>query len=81
MKAFDLHTLAQAVYYKKYGKFLIKDGKSELGLNNILTLIGKEDSRILIENGKIVKEGKEHNALKDAKLAEECFKKLVGELR
>src|SRR3989344_982993 len=79
-RAFDLHTLAQTVYYKKYGKFLIKDGKSDMGLSNVLKMVGKEDDRIQTRDGKIVKEGKEHNAREDARLTAECFKKLVGEL-
>ena len=80
-RAFDLHSIAQAVYYKNHGKYLFKDGKSDLGLSNILKLVGKEDERIIMKDGKIIKQGKAHNALEDAKLITECFKKLMEELK
>lgn len=79
-RCFDLHTLAQIVYYKKNGKFLIKDDHSDMGLRNILGMFGIEDERRGHKDGKIT-EGKPHNALEDCKLEAECFKKLLEELK
>lgn len=66
-RSFDLHSIAQLKYYKKYKKFLIKDDHSDMGLKNILKMCGKEDNRGA------------HNALEDAKLTAECFNKLLME--
>ena len=79
-RAFDLHTLGQAVYYKKYGKFLTEEGKSGMGLSKILEMTGRKDERIQLKGGKIIKKGKPHNAIEDARLEAECFKKLLEEL-
>ncbi len=64
-RSFDLHTIAQIKYYDLYGKFLIKEDHSDMGLSNILNLCGIEDKR------------KAHNALEDVKLMCECFSRLV----
>lgn len=79
-RVFDLHTLAQIVYYKKNGKYLTKENHSDMGLRSILNMFGIKDKRKGNINGKIT-EGKPHNALEDAKLEAECFKKLIGELK
>jgi len=76
-RAFDLHTLAQVKYYEKNGKFLVEEDHSGMNLSKILEMCGKKDERIQLEEGKVVKEGKPHNALEDAKLEAECFKKLM----
>lgn len=76
-RAFDLHTIAQMVFFKLNKKFLIKDGHSDFGLTNILKLCGIEDKRVKLENGNIVKEGNPHNALEDCKLEGECFSRLM----
>lgn len=80
-RAFDLHSLAQAIYYKKNNKFLIKDSHSDLGLKNTLEFLGLKDERIALKDGKVVKEGKPHNALEDAKLEAECFRRLLKMLK
>ena len=76
-RAFDLHTIAQKVYYDIHGRFLIKDSYSDMGLSKILELCGMKDERRKFKDGKIVREGKPHNALEDAKLASECFSRLL----
>jgi DNA polymerase III epsilon subunit-like protein len=65
-RAFDTHSIAHAIYYKKNKKFLTDDKDySKLGLKNILKMCGMQDNR------------KEHNALEDAKLTAECFSRLM----
>ena len=64
-KAIDLHSIAFLKYFQEKGEMLIKDGKSDMGLKSILKLLGIEDKRGF------------HNALEDAKLAAECFSRLV----
>jgi DNA polymerase III epsilon subunit-like protein len=76
-RVWDLHTLAQLIYYKKNKKFLIKEDHSDMGLRNILGMLGVKDERRRNIDGKIT-EGKPHNALEDAKLEAFCFKKLLG---
>ena len=65
-RAFDLHSTAQDRYLQIYGKFLIKDGKSDMGLTNILKFVGIEDNRGA------------HNALEDVKLEAEAFSRLYS---
>ena len=79
-RAFDLHSIAQTIYFLKNKKFLIEKSESALGLTKILEMIGKEDERRENVDGKIT-EGKPHNALEDCKLEAECFEKLMEELR
>lgn len=64
-RAMDLHSIAQAKYFELNGEFLIKEDKSDMGLGNILKLVGMLDNR------------KAHNALEDAKLTAECFSRIV----
>jgi len=77
-RAFDLHTIAQVKFFELNGKFLTKeDNNSDMGLKNILKLCGMNDERRAVREGKISREGKPHNALKDAKLTAECFSRLM----
>ena len=64
-RAFDLHSIAQARYLQLKGKFLLEEGRSDMGLTNILKLCGMKDER------------KVHNALEDAKLTAECFSRIL----
>ena len=64
-RSFNLHDYAQSKYYDLYGKFLIKEDHSDMGLTNILKFCGLEDNR------------EEHNALEDCKLTGECFYRLM----
>lgn len=81
VRAIDLHTLAQLVYRKKKGKFLIKEGRSGMKLKKVLEFCGiKDERKQSIGEGKISKKGKPHNALEDCKLEAECFKILLKEL-
>ncbi len=76
-RTFDLHAIAQAVYMKLHGELLMKDGRSDMGLSNVLKMCGIEDHRKKLHQGKIVKEGPPHNALEDAKLTGEAFSRLM----
>jgi len=77
-RPFDLHTIAQIKFFAINGKFLTKkDNNSDMGLKNILKLCGIEDERRSVREDKILREGKPHNALEDAKLTAECFSRLV----
>ena len=77
-RALDIHTLAQLRYKEKHGEFLLKeDGRSDMNLSNAIKFCGLEDTRAVMEDGKIVKEGTPHNALEDAKLTAECFRRLT----
>lgn len=68
-KVFDLHSVAQVIYFNINGKFLMEektDGNfSNMGLKNILSFVGMQDPR------------KNHNGLEDAMLEAECFSRLV----
>jgi DNA polymerase III epsilon subunit-like protein len=76
-KCFDLHTLAAVKYFEVNKKFLIEDGKSAVNSAMIFEFCGLKDERIQLKEGKVVKEGKPHNGLEDAKLEAECFFRLV----
>ncbi len=64
-RTFDLQTLAQTKYEQVYGKLLIENGKSKMGLPQILEFVGMRDER------------KKHGALEDCKLEAECFSRLL----
>lgn len=64
-RAFDLHSFASLKYFIINHEFLIEQGKSAMGLKNVLALCGMEDKR------------KFHNALEDARLTAECFSRVV----
>ena len=79
-RCIDLHTLAQIIYYKKNNRFLMNNNHSDMGLKNILGMLGiKDERRGRDENGDIT-EGSPHNGLEDAKLENFCFQKLLGVL-
>jgi DNA polymerase III epsilon subunit-like protein len=80
VRVIDLHTLASLKYKEKEGIFKMKDGKtgkSDMSLPNVMEFCGLKDSRRIIEKGKVIKEGEAHNALTDAKLTAECFRRLL----
>ncbi len=76
-RAFDLHTIASMRYFEINKKFLMDKDHSGMSLSNALKLCGLPDNRMSIDNGIVIKEGKPHNALEDAKLTAECFSRLV----
>jgi len=81
-RSLDLCSIAQARYFQLNGKFLLDDYKENgMNLPKVLEMCGIKDERIQLKDGKIVKEGKPHNALEDCKLEALCFKKLLGELK
>jgi len=77
-RVFDLHSIAQIIYYQKNKKFLIEEDHSGMSLRNILEMCGIKDERVLLKDGKLIKQGKPHNALEDAKLEAECFSRLLN---
>lgn len=77
-KVFDMHSIAQAFYFKEKGEFLFKGDKSDMGLPNIMKICGMKDERMHLDSeGNVVQKGKPHNALEDAKIENECLKKLL----
>ena len=82
-RTFDLHSIAQTIYNKANGEFLIKSSKdggsfeSDMNLTNILNFCGLPDKRTQIVDGKITQKGNAHNALEDCKLTAECFSRLL----
>lgn len=78
-RCFDLHSIAQAKHMEIKGGLLIKENKSNMGLDNVLEFCGIKDERKRIDKntGNVVREGKPHNALEDAKLEAECFSRLI----
>ena len=64
-RAIDLHSVAVLKYLQVNDEILIHDKRSDMGLTNILKFCGMEDNRTA------------HNALEDAKLAGECFSRIV----
>ncbi len=76
-RAYDLHSIASLKYFEVKREFLIKDNHSDMGLPRTLEFCGIPDERRIIEDNKVVKEGKLHNALEDCKLEAECFSRIV----
>tara|TARA_Y100000310_G_scaffold79677_1_gene76342 strand:- start:201 stop:854 length:654 start_codon:yes stop_codon:yes gene_type:complete len=82
-RAFDLHTVAQTIYFGLNNKFHVRKNEvmsqieSDMDLKNILEFCGVPDNRVHIISGKIVSEGNPHNALEDCKLEGECFSRLM----
>ncbi len=64
-RTLDLHSIAQLKYFQLYGKFLIKNNLSDMGLSNIIAFCGMKDERTV------------HNALEDARITGECFARIV----
>jgi len=76
-RAFDLHSIGALRYLQTNGKFLVEKGASGMSLSRIIQFCGLSDPRIVLVKGKVIREGKSHNALGDAKLEAECFSRLV----
>ena len=76
-RTFDLHSIAQTIYYQINKKFLYVGDSSDMGLANIQNFCGMKDTRVHIKEGKVTQDGTPHNALEDAKIQAECFSRLV----
>ena len=76
-RAFDLHSIAAFKYKQMEGELLIEKNYSGMGFSKIIELCGLEDLRRKVEGNVVVKEGKPHNALEDAKLTAECFSRIM----
>ncbi|MGD9276100.1 MAG: 3'-5' exonuclease [Candidatus Pacearchaeota archaeon] len=75
----DTYTIAQMKFFELNNKFSFHgDGKGKMGLKRVLGLCGMRDERVHLDNkNEISQKGSFHNALFDAKLAGECFSRLV----
>ena len=78
-KGIDTHSIAQIKHLKEKGKFsLNENGKSDMNLTNIMKFVGLKDTRRKFEgDGRALSEGTPHNALEDAKLTAECYRRLM----
>ncbi len=77
-RSLDLCSVAQTRYFQIYGKFLLDDYKENaMNLPSVLEFCGLTDERIQLKDGKVIQEGKPHNALEDTKLEAECFSRLI----
>lgn len=73
-RGIDLHTMAQNKYEEIHGTFLIDEqGKSSMGLSEILDFCGMKDQRSKFSGNTKVEEGEPHVAKKDCKLEGECY--------
>ena len=48
-----------------------------MNLPSVMEFCGLKDTWRVVEKGKGIKEGEAHNALTDAKLTAECFRRLL----
>jgi len=76
-RTFDLHVFASAKYFEIYGKFLIKEGKSDMNLSAVMEFCGLKDERIQMKDNEVIKEGEPHNALEDARIEAECLSRIL----
>ena len=76
-RTFDLHVIAAMKYLEINKEFPIEGGKSIMHLPKTIEMCGMKDERIQLKDGKVIQEGKPHNALEDAKLEAECFSRLI----
>jgi len=78
-RSLDLCSVAQTRYFQINGKFLLDDYKENaMSLPEVLRFCGIKDKRIEIRDGKLIKQGKKHNALEDCRLEAECFSRLLS---
>ncbi len=76
-RIFDLHSVAAIRHFQIFKRFLIEGNKSGMGLSNVLGFCGMKDERIKMDGDNLLKNGKPHNALEDARLEAECFSRLL----
>lgn len=76
-RTLDLHVFAVAKYFEIHKELPMKNGMSWFGLAKILDFCGIEDKRIHLSGTSVVKTGKPHNGLEDAKLEAECLSRIL----
>lgn len=76
-RTFDLHVFAAMKYLEIYGKLPFEKGKSFMNLPKVIEFCGMADDRIQLKDNKVVKQGKPHNALEDARLEAECLSRIL----
>lgn len=78
-RSLDLCSVAQTRFFQIFGKFLLDDYKENgMSLPEVLKFCGIKDERIEIRDGRLIRQGKKHNALEDCKLEAECFSRLLS---
>lgn len=78
-RSLDLCSVAQTRFFQINKKFLLDNFKENgMSLPEVLKFCGIKDERIEIRDGKLVRQGKKHNALEDCKLEAECFSRLLS---
>ena len=76
-RSIDLPTIAFHKYFMINKKLPIEEGKNIFSLAKILEMCGMRDERVQMKENEVVKEGKPHNALEDAKLEAECLSRIL----
>jgi DNA polymerase III epsilon subunit-like protein len=76
-KTVDLYAIAVLRYYQVNGRLNLEGNQIKMGLPAIAEFCGLKSNRLQMKDGKVIKEGKPHNALEDAKLEAECFSRLM----
>lgn len=76
-RTLDLHPMAFLKYYQIKKELPIEEGKSIMNLPKVIEFCGMLDERIQMKEKEVVKEGKPHNGLDDAKLEAECLSRIL----
>lgn len=76
-KTFDLHVFAVAKYFEINKTLPMEEEKSKMNLSTIIEFCGLKDERVKLKDKEVVKEGKPHNGLEDAKLEAECLSRIL----
>ncbi len=75
----DLCSVSQTLYFQVNKRFLLDElNENAMNLSKVLEFCGLSDDRISFEENKVKRDGKPHNSLEDAKLAAECFSRLIN---
>ncbi len=76
-RTIDLHPMAFLKYLQINKKLPMDEGKSIMNLPKVIEFCGMKDERIQMKEKEIIKEGKPHNGLDDAKLEAECLSRIL----
>ncbi len=76
-RTLDLHPIAFLKYFQIKNILPIEEGKSIMNLPKVIEFCGMKDERIQLKGNEIIKEGKPHNALEDAKVEAECLSRIL----
>lgn len=76
-RTLDLHPMAFLKYFQINNILPIEKEKSIMNLSKVMDFCGMKDERIQLKENEVIKEGKPHNALEDAKLEAECLSRIL----